>query len=310
MRSGGGFSFYQASERRRQGIIMKNSNNIKVIRKGDKAFPEFLSDMEDGPEILYCIGDTSLLKERAAAVVGARKCSEDGRQTALRIGSLLAKNEVVTVSGMACGIDSAAHLGALRQDGKTIAVLGSGPDICYPRSSEKIYKSICDRGLIVSEYPPGTEPRPWRFPMRNRIISALSEVVTVIEAGDTSGSLITAVRAAEQGREVLAVPGNISSPFSLGTNRLIADGAGILTAPEDILRAMGIDEAASNMTDRDMGKDEKEVFDIVMKRGQVTIDELSRESKRPPSDVSGIVAVMELKGILSYSMGKIFIAKM
>lgn len=146
--------------------------------------------------------------------------------------------------------------------------------------------------------------------MRNRIISALSEVVTVIEAGDTSGALITAVKAAEQGREVLAVPGNISSPFSLGTNRLIADGAGILTAPEDILRAMGIDEAASNMTDRDMGKDEKEVFDIVMKRGQITIDELSREAKRPPSDVSGIVAVMELKGILSYSMGKIFIAKM
>lgn len=109
---------------------------------------------------------------------------------------------------------------------------------------------------------------------------------------------------------MLAVPGNISSPFSLGTNRLIADGAGILTAPEDILRAMGIDEAASNMTDRDMGKDEKEVFDIVMKRGKITIDELSRESKRPPSDVSGIVAVMELKGILSYSMGKIFIAKM
>lgn len=112
------------------------------------------------------------------------------------------------------------------------------------------------------------------------------------------------------GQRVLAVPGNISSPFSLGTNRLIADGAGILTAPEDILRAMGIDEAASNMTDRDMGKDEKEVFDIVMKRGKITIDELSRESKRPPSDVSGIVAVMELKGILSYSMGKIFIAKM
>lgn len=166
---------------------MKNSNNIKVIRKGDKAFPEFLSDMEDGLEILYCIGDTSLLRERAAAVVGARKCSEYGRQTALRIGSLLAKNEVVTVSGMACGIDSAAHLGALRQGGKTIAVLGSGPDICYPRSSQKIYKTICDRGLIVSEYPPGTEPRPWRFPMRNRIISALSEVVTVIEAGDTSG---------------------------------------------------------------------------------------------------------------------------
>ena len=147
--------------------------------------------------------------------------------------------------------------------------------------------------------------------MRNRIISALSEVVTVIEAGDTSGSLITAVRAAEQGREVLAVPGNISSPFSLGTNRLIADGAGILTAPEDILRAMGIDEAASNMTDRDMGKDEKEVFDIVMKKGgKLPSMSCLGESKRSPSDVSGIVAVMELKGILSYSMGKIFIAKM
>lgn len=190
---------------------MKNSNNIKVIRKGDKAFPEFLSDMEDGLEILYCIGDTSLLRERAAAVVGARKCSEYGRQTALRIGSLLAKNEVVTVSG---GLrDRQRGASWSPQAGrKDHSCPGQRSRHMLPRSSQKIYKTICDRGLIVSEYPPGTEPRPWRFPMRNRIISALSEVVTVIEAGDTSGSLITAVRAAEQGREVLALR-EIQQPF-------------------------------------------------------------------------------------------------
>lgn len=283
--------------------------DIKVIRRADREFPPFLASMEESPEALYCIGDVSLLKERAAAVVGARKCSEYGRQTALTIGGLLAENEITTVSGMAAGIDSAAHTGALKQNGKTIAVLGCGPDVCYPRSNGKIYQAICKAGLVVSEYPPGTEPKPWRFPMRNRIISALSEAVVIVEANLRSGALITAVKAAEHGREVLAVPGNITSPFSIGTNKLIADGAGILTEPEDMLRVMGVEPATPARLVEQMGEDEKRIFRLIAGRGESTVEELSRISEKSPSEISGIVSVMELKGILSYNMGKIFIAK-
>ena len=282
---------------------MNKTYNIEVIKKTDNMFPWFLKEMEDAPEALFCIGDISLLTNRAAAVVGARKCSEYGRQTALKTGEMLAQNGVVTVSGMAVGIDSAAHAGALKAGGKTIAVLGCGPDICYPKVNRRLYEKICERGLVVSEFKPGTEARPWHFPMRNRIIAALSEIVTVIEAMSGSGALITALKAAEQGKEVFALPGNITSPFSEGTNRLIYDGAGILTKTEDILYAMDIEPASILTTEKNVGADELEILDNIRKYGDVSIEFLSSIMGKSPSYVSGIVSVMELKGILSYSMG-------
>ena len=288
---------------------MNEIYNIEVIKNTDDMFPWFLKEMEDAPKKLFCIGDISLLANRSAAVVGARKCSEYGRQTALNTGKMLAQNGVVTVSGMAVGIDSAAHMGALNAGGKTIAVLGCGPDVCYPKVNRKLYKEICETGLVVSEFEPGTEAKPWHFPMRNRIISALSEIVTVIEAKAGSGALITAVKAAEQGKEVLAVPGNINSPLSEGTNRLIADGAGILTKMEDILYAMDIEPKEFLITEKNIGEDELEILNNIRKYGDVSVEFLGSIMGKTPSYISGIVSVMELKGILSYSMGKIFIAK-
>ena len=309
---------------------MKISNNIKVLEKADKDFPWFLANMEDTPEKLYCIGDTSLLTLPAIAVVGARKCSDYGRQAALKIGEMLAANDIVTVSGLARGIDGFAHSGALGVGGKTIAVLGCGPDICYPRYNRKLYEDICHKGLIVSEYPPATEPLPWRFPQRNRIISALSEAVVVVEAGLKSGSLITAVTAAAQGKEVLALPGNINSPYSVGTNKLIQDGAAIITNLQDILQvisaslppyatqstfstmmdiiptATGSDTQATVLN---LGTDELLIYNQLEQFGSTTCDQLCGALGKTPAFINGILTALEIKGVVSYSNGKISIAK-
>lgn len=288
---------------------MKINHIIKVAKRGDGSFPWYLDTMEGGPEKLYYIGDISLLKEKAVAVVGARKCSEYGRQVALRIGRTLAENDIVTVSGMAEGIDSFAHIGALKEGGKTIAVLGSGIDVCYPKSNFSIYEKICNEGLVLSEYAPGTRPKPWFFPKRNRIISAMSEAVTVVEASGDSGSLITAEIAAEQGKEIIAVPGNITSTYSLGCNKLISDGAIIMTVPEDILRTIGVTPKLRREAIMLLGEEEREILDILSKNGEISLEYLCNILKKEPSKVSGIISVLELKGFVSYQLGKIFIAK-
>ena len=153
---------------------MNKKENIRIIKKEDKAYPELLKNISDPPEALYCIGDVKLLSGRTLAVVGSRKCSEYGRTTALRIGETAARNNVTVVSGMAKGIDRFAHLGTLKAGGKTIAVLGSGVNICYPKENKALYEQIASEGLLVSELPPDREPAPYTFPQRNRIISGIS----------------------------------------------------------------------------------------------------------------------------------------
>lgn len=287
---------------------MNGFNRIEVIEKDDKQFPWYLANMDGGPEKLYFIGDWSLLGRTAVAVVGARNCSEYGRQSALEIGRTLGYNGVVTISGMARGIDGFAHRGALRSGGGTVAVLGCGADICYPASNKKLYEEICRTGLVVSQFPPGTGPKPWQFPKRNIVISALSRIVVVVEAGFASGSLITAVAAAEQGRDVMAVPGNINSIYSKGSNRLIADGAGIITEADDIIRALGREPVSSGAVRPAMGKDEKAIYGFLQRFGSSTVDEISRGLDMEPIKVSGVAAAMELKGLVIFQSGKIFIA--
>ena len=283
--------------------------NSTIIYKEDSIFPEFLKNISDAPLALYCAGDISLLNRDCVAVVGARKCSEYGRQVALKIGETLAKNDIVTVSGMAEGIDASAHLGALKVGGKTIAVLGSGVDVCYPKCNKNLYDRIIDEGLIISEYPLGTKPKPFYFPRRNRIISAISKAVTVVEASSGSGSLITAEIAAEQGKEIIAVPGNINSTFSLGCNKLIADGASIMTVPEDVLRIIGVDPKLQKEEFVEMGEDERKIFNMLKEEGELTLEYLCKILGKEPSLISGLIAVMEIKGLVSYQLGKIFIAK-
>lgn len=288
---------------------MVKNHNISIVKRTDAEYPDSLIGIKNAPNILYCIGDVSLLNKKSLAVVGSRKCSEYGRQTAMKIAKTAAENDIVVVSGMARGIDSFGHLGALRNGGKTIAVLGSGVNVCYPAANRKLYEEICEKGLVISETEPDTKPMPYMFPMRNRIISGLSSGVAVVEAGTSSGSLITAEIAAEQGRDVFAVPGNINSPYSLGTNKLLTDGAIPIATVDDIFTGIGISLRAAPEQLEAMGADEAAIYEFVKKNGETTIDEICAKMEKNAFFVNGIIGIMEIKGLVSVSLGKIFVAK-
>ncbi len=290
-------------------------NNIKILRAGDTDFPDILTKITDPVEQLFCIGDISLLSKLSMAVVGSRKCSQYGKQSAFYIGEALALNNAVTISGMAIGVDSMAHLGALKKGGGTIAVLGCGVDVCYPKKNKSIYDEICEKGLVISEYAPGIPPAPWRFPMRNRIIAAIASSVAVIEAGEKSGAAITALRAAEIGTDVFALPGNITSLYSVGTNRLIRDGARIITSVDDLMIEAGIfsDKKTVEMNSLEiedlLGTEEKQVYEAISRQEGITVSALCDQLRKSSSAVNGIITVLELKGMIYYELGKIFIAK-
>lgn len=199
-------------------------------------FPQKLRVLADPPYGLYYKGRLPQETERAAAIVGARTRSAYGRSVAGELARTLSAAGVSVISGLAYGIDADAHQGALEGGGLTYAVLGNGVNVCYPEKNRWLYEEIVRRGGILSEYPPDEPPRPYRFPARNRLISALSDCVLVIEAREKSGALITADHAMEQGKDVYALPGRITDPLSSGCNRLIRQGAGILTGTEDFLK--------------------------------------------------------------------------
>lgn len=226
-------------------------SGIHMVALGETAYPQCLAQIHDPPPALFHSGDPSKLVEFLShprvAIVGARRATRYGLDVARSIAEDLARQGVCVVSGMALGIDAAAHQGALRATGSAIAILGCGVDIVYPRANMGLYRQILESGLIASEYPPGTEPRPWRFPARNRIMAGLSEGVIVVEAGGKSGALITADFALEQGKEVWAVPGEIFSDLSSGPHRLIRLGATTATSAADVLEDLGI--APDNQAD-------------------------------------------------------------
>ena len=218
---------------KRKGTEM--AENIHYIRRNSDYYPLRFEGLSDVPMGLYYIGSLPDDNVPSVAVVGARSCSSYGRKTAFALGKFLAENGVQVVSGMAMGIDSSAQEGALAAGGKTFAVLGCGVDICYPRTSYAVYDALAVRGGIIAEVAPGTKPLAYNFPRRNRIISALSDIVIVVEAREKSGSLITVDCALEQGRTVYAVPGRIGDRLSDGCNYLIAQGAGILWSFEAVM---------------------------------------------------------------------------
>ena len=222
-------------EQRRAEFEGLDRQGISLLLAGEAAYPRRLKNIYDMPVWLFVKGRLPAGDRPCAAVVGARSCSPYGRQEAEYIGRLLAEHGVQVISGMALGVDQAAHRGALAAGGDTFAVLGCGPDLCYPRASRDIYEALSGRGGILSEYGPGEPPLAPHFPVRNRLISGLSDLVIVVEARKKSGSLITADLALEQGREVCALPGRRIDPLSAGCNRLIRQGAAIVTEPEDIL---------------------------------------------------------------------------
>lgn len=286
----------------------QTGNRIIVLEKEDIRYPDLLRQIPEPPKQLYCIGNLELLKMPAAALVGSRKCSEYGKQVAMNLGKTLAQAGAAVVSGMAKGIDSFGQLGTLKAGGKTIAVLGCGVDICYPAENRKLYDQIASEGLIVSEYPPGTVPMPYMFPQRNRIIAGLSRVVTVVEAGRDSGALITAGLAEDFCREVYAVPGNITSMWSLGTNKLIADGAMPVVVLDDVVRAMGLTAKSVSSDMAGLSELERQVVALVEQNGEVTLEFLCSRLRKNPVDMNGIVMILEIKGVLATNFGKIFVA--
>ncbi len=210
---------------------------MRVVAPGDQGYPVGLLDLEEPPR-LFTIGVLDI--SPSVAVVGTRRCTRYGSELARLFGTEISRAGWVTVSGMALGIDTAAHVGALDSGGPTYAVLGSGVDVCYPRQNRSTYDRIRSSGAILSEYPPGTPPDRWRFPARNRIIAAMSSAVVVVEAGERGGALITARLAAEVGRPVFAVPGDVDRPASVGCNRLLKDGAHPVLGPGDLIAELSL----------------------------------------------------------------------
>ncbi len=283
--------------------------NIKCVTILENRYPSALREIKDPPKILYYIGDLSLAYDLCVSVVGTRKPTSYGRWAAGAMGKTLAEAGVVTVSGLADGVDTLAHKGAMKNQGKTIAVLGNGPDICFPAKNIETMKQIAKEGLILSEYAPGVHGSRFTFPARNRIISGLSIATVIVEAGLSSGSLITAERAVEQGREVYAIPGNINNIYSIGTNKLILDGAKPLIVLENLLDDLGISKTLTDSRKEALGEVERKVFNYIETGGETTVDQLVESLKIEAGNVNGIVTVLEMKGMVYTSMGKIFVAK-
>lgn len=282
---------------------------IGMISIGEPGYPLLLPLIKDPPKQLYYIGDLKLAAKRCVSVVGSRKTTEYGRWAAFTLGQRLAEHDIAVVSGLAAGIDACGHAGALKAKGKTIAVLGCGIDLCYPASNRKLKELIADTGLILSEYPPGFQAAIYTFPRRNRIISGLSEATVVAAAGLHSGSLITAELAVEQGRSVYALPANINNIYHLGSNKLIKDGATPLIVLDDLLEELGIRPIERNKTLGMLSRDEKALMEQLIREGECNVDQLCKSLAKPPSHVNGLVTVLEMKGIVHTSMGKIFVAK-
>ena len=285
-----------------------NFGGIKCVTILEESYPPLLREIKDPPKILYYIGDLSLSYDICVSVVGTRKPTSYGRWAAGSMGRTLAEFGVVTVSGLADGVDTLAHKGAISGQGKTIAVLGNGPDICFPAKNMEIMKQIADEGLILSEYAPGVHGSRFTFPARNRIISGLSLATVIVEAGLSSGSLITAERAIEQGREVYAIPGNINNIYSIGTNKLILDGAKPLIILENLLEDLGISKVLLDSRKKALGDIERKVFNLVESGGETTVDQLVESLQMQAGTLNGIVTVLEMKGMVYTSMGKIFVA--
>lgn len=229
------------------------SLDAHIILWHDERYPALLRQLPDAPALLYCRGDLSLLRAPAVAVVGSRDCTAEGLKVAADIARRLSACGITIVSGMALGIDSAAHSCALREVGKSIAVLGTGLDVIYPPSNTQCYETLGREGLLVSEFAPGVLPLPGNFPLRNRIISGLSLGVLVVEAALRSGSLITARLALEQNREVYAVPGPVFAKNSQGCQDLIRQGAHVVFAAEDIVRDLVVQLASYGISEANLG---------------------------------------------------------
>ena len=216
-------------------------SGMNCVIYGKEGYPELLENIPDPPAVLFYRGDfAGFLKMPAVAVIGSRRCTHYGRKVAAKLAGDFVRSGVAVVSGLARGIDGEAHRGAIEAGGVTMAVLGNGLDVCYPPEHDRLSERLLEKGVLLSEYPPGTEPARYRFPERNRLISGFSRGVVVVEAGKRSGTMITVNTALDQGRDVFAVPGEVTRALSMGTNMLLRDGAGVVITAADVLEPLGL----------------------------------------------------------------------
>lgn len=294
------------------GQVWENirKQGIKVLTWQDAEYPARLKEIDQPPPVLYIRGEYLPEDLFAVAIVGTRRVTPYGRQVTEEIAAFLSANGITVISGLARGVDAIAHQIALRAGGRTLAVLGSGVDKIYPPEHRTLAEQIIARGAIISDYPLGTPPDASNFPPRNRIISGLSLGVVVIEAGETSGALITAEFAAEQGREIFAVPGSILAPQSKGTNKLIQNGAQPLLSGSDLMQALDLTRIGEKKSARKIiPADETEARLLnVLGSEPLHVDEIRNQAGLPIEKVSATLALMELKGMVRQVGGMNYVA--
>ncbi len=286
------------------------SQGVRVLTWQDENYPARLKEIDQPPPVLYIRGEYLPDDLFAVAIVGTRRITPYGRQISSEIASFLAANRITVISGLARGVDEVAHRAALQSGGRTIAVLGSGVDRIYPPEHRGLAEQMESQGAIISDYALGTAPDASNFPPRNRLISGLSLAVVVVEAGETSGALLTAEFAAEQGREVFAVPGNILAPQSKGTNKLIQNGAQPLLNAADLMQALDLTRMGAHKAARKvLPADQTEAALInLLSHEPLHVDEIRHQADLPIEKVSATLALMELKGLVRQVGGMNYVA--
>ena len=272
---------------------------IRALTGNSEGYPKSLAPLADRPFVLYCIGDISLLNTRCLSVVGRRACRAKWLDLTERFAETFARNGLTVVSGLAEGCDAAAHRGALKADGKTVAVLAGGLDCVYPQSNIELFREIAEKGLVVSEHAPGFRPMRHDFLLRNRIVAGLSEGTLVTCAAERSGTLATASDALEYGRELFVLPGDVESEDSRGTNRLIRDAQGALvTCPEDVLHALGIvPETGGAPPEKELTPAQKSLLDVLTGE-ELHINEIAVRLNTEAFRLLPLLSVMEIQGLV------------
>ena len=302
--------------------------DYRLVTYGSESYPRLLREIGDPPLVLYVRGDVNVVSQHAVAIVGTRRPTAYGSSVAHRLACDLAQRQLVIVSGLARGIDSAAHRGALEAKGKTVAVLGSGVDVIYPRENKRLAEQVVESGALISEFPLGTAPTPENFPIRNRIISGLALGVVIVEAAEYSGSLITARLASEQNREVYGVPGNITSAQSFGPNLLIKQGAKLvdqwldvieefpaavrmqLLPPADASENAAAGRQTASLFEQALEPDQKAVFDILRADEALFVDSICGSVSLSQPRVLAALLTLEMSGLVKQLPGKNFIRKL
>lgn len=301
--------FDKSLEKAEDSINRAKAFGADVIAYDNPNYPAHVKEIEDPPMVLYSRGLKDLIKEPGVAIVGTRRSSQYGRWAAFEIAKRIAQCGMPVISGMAEGIDSSAHAGCLSVGTGTVAVFGTGIDLCFPASNRKLCRQIAEEGLTLSEFPPGEKGFAAYFPLRNRVISALSKAVIVVEGAIKSGSIITANLAADQGRDVFAVPGNINQPNSVGCNKLISEGAFPIMNLDEVTSVLGMKNQAENKRYLDLSSEEKRLYSLVKQNGTIARELLFKSFGGATQNATSLLTILELKGFVKADGSKIYVAK-